>query len=120
MTDNPNVRNHHLCPLCDGPKDVGLVACWPCFRSSGLKYGDAAAERKLTERESQLRCARMFQAGRAGFRTAIPALVAFCLVLATASGARADTVCQPLPNGGFRCWETGPHGCEWQIGGCPR
>lgn len=54
MIDNPKVRAHHLCPFCNGPKDPGCVACWPCFRTCGLKYGDPAAERKLAEREREL------------------------------------------------------------------
>jgi hypothetical protein len=52
--DNPRVRAHHLCPLCNGPKDAGLVACWPCFRSSGLKNGRRDAEWRIQDREREL------------------------------------------------------------------
>jgi hypothetical protein len=30
--DNPRVRRGFTCPLCYGPKDAGLVVCWPCNR----------------------------------------------------------------------------------------
>lgn len=47
MTDNPHVRASTVCPLCSGFKSQGLVACWPCYRSSDLKYGNPAAEAKI-------------------------------------------------------------------------
>jgi hypothetical protein len=52
--DNPRVRASLVCPLCNGAKDRGLVACWPCFRTSGLKEGAAEPERKIAAREAQL------------------------------------------------------------------
>jgi hypothetical protein len=52
--DNPRVRASLVCPLCNGAKDAGLVACWPCFRSSGLKQGDPAAEARVAARERSL------------------------------------------------------------------
>jgi hypothetical protein len=52
--DNPRVRASLICPLCNGAKGAGLVACWPCFRSSGLKQGDPAAERRVAAREAEL------------------------------------------------------------------
>jgi hypothetical protein len=52
--DNPRVRASLVCPLCNGAKASGLVACWPCFRTSGLKQGDPAAERAIAERETSL------------------------------------------------------------------
>jgi hypothetical protein len=37
--DNPRTRRGWTCPLCFGPKDAGLVVCWPCFKGpNGLKY----------------------------------------------------------------------------------
>jgi hypothetical protein len=42
--DNPRVRRGFTCPICYGPKDQGLVACWYCFRTSGLKQCDPDAE----------------------------------------------------------------------------
>jgi hypothetical protein len=50
--DNPRVRASLVCPLCNGAKGAGLVACWPCFRSSGLKDGSASAERAVAAREA--------------------------------------------------------------------
>lgn len=46
-------------------------------------------------------------------------IIVASLMLSTAS-AYADVVCVPTSNGGYRCYETGPHGCEWQMGGCRR
>lgn len=45
--DNPRVRASIACPLCGGFKSQGLVACWPCYRSNGLKYGNPEAEAKI-------------------------------------------------------------------------
>jgi hypothetical protein len=53
-TDNPRVRAGFTCPICYGPKDQGLVACWPCFRSSRLRYGDPKAEQTISDFESFL------------------------------------------------------------------
>ena len=52
--DNPRTRKQMVCPFCLGRKDVGLVACWPCFKSSGLKDGSTAAEAKLAKFEAAL------------------------------------------------------------------
>jgi hypothetical protein len=52
--DNPRVRASLVCPLCNGAKASGLVACWPCFRTSGLKQGDPAAEARIAARERWL------------------------------------------------------------------
>jgi hypothetical protein len=54
MSDHPLVRASLICPLCDGAKGAGLVACWPCFRSSGLKECDPGAERIVANRETSL------------------------------------------------------------------
>lgn len=53
-TDNPLIRAGTVCPLCDGPKNVGLVACWDCYRSQELKYGNPDAEALLDQREAEL------------------------------------------------------------------
>lgn len=52
--DNPHVRSSDLCPLCDGLKPVGTVACWSCYRNSKLKYGNATAEAMIARRELAL------------------------------------------------------------------
>ena len=54
MFDHPRVRQSGICPLCDGEKERGLVACWPCFRRSGLKYGAPDAERAIAAVECRL------------------------------------------------------------------
>lgn len=38
------VRQSHFCPLCDKIKDLGLVACWSCYRQHGLRSGNPRAE----------------------------------------------------------------------------
>ena len=38
------LRQHPVCPLCDGVKDAGLVACWTCYRAHGLRNGNPRAE----------------------------------------------------------------------------
>lgn len=53
--DNPHIRNSTVCPLCDGYKPVGLVACWQCFRSEELSNGNPDAESALDQREAALR-----------------------------------------------------------------
>ena len=45
--DNENVRASNYCPLCNGRKEVGLVACWPCYRSYNLRQGNPWAEEKI-------------------------------------------------------------------------
>lgn len=52
--DHELTRRQTDCPFCKGFKDQGLVACWPCFRSSGLKYGKESAEAVLDEFEDML------------------------------------------------------------------
>ena len=52
--DRPNIRLSTICPLCCKAKDQGLLACWPCFRASGLRYCPPAVEAKLDEYEAQL------------------------------------------------------------------
>lgn len=41
---HPHVRKSFECPFCHGRKDLGTLACWPCFRGAGLKSGDPIAE----------------------------------------------------------------------------
>ena len=53
--DHSFVRAHHACPFCARQKDAGLVACWPCFRTSGLKDCDPVAEAHLDRQEAWLR-----------------------------------------------------------------
>lgn len=49
--DNPNTRRGTICPLCGCSKKHGLVACWPCYRNFGLKYGNPAAEKTIARFE---------------------------------------------------------------------
>jgi hypothetical protein len=51
MSDHPNVRASGVCPLCKGQKDVGLVACWWCYREEKLKWGNPDAELKIDQAE---------------------------------------------------------------------
>ena len=39
MSDYPKIRASNCCPLCDGPKAKGLVACWPCYRACDMGNG---------------------------------------------------------------------------------
>jgi hypothetical protein len=55
MIDHPLTRAQETCPLCGGHKNIGLVACWPCFRSSGLKNDDEKAKAKLDTFESVMK-----------------------------------------------------------------
>ena len=32
------IRNHPLCCGCGGPKDRGLLVCWPCFKYCTAPY----------------------------------------------------------------------------------
>ena len=45
--DHPRVRKQWTCPICYGSKDLELVACWKCYRTSGLKDCEPDAEAKL-------------------------------------------------------------------------
>lgn len=51
--DHPLIRRSCECPLCGGKKDVGLVACWPCYRAV-LKPGLAWGEKRLDQVETRL------------------------------------------------------------------
>lgn len=52
ILDHPLTRAQCICPICGGPKDVHLVACWPCWRV--IKNGNAEAESALDAFEAQL------------------------------------------------------------------
>jgi hypothetical protein len=52
--DNPLTRSGFTCPICLGPKDRGLVACWYCFKTSGLKNGEPHAEQVVSDFEAFL------------------------------------------------------------------
>lgn len=54
--DNQYVRASKVCPLCYGVKSIGIVACWPCYRSHDLKYGNEAAEATITAANTALEC----------------------------------------------------------------
>lgn len=55
MEDFPLVRSSDLCPLCDGLKPIGTVACWSCYLNSRMKYGNPVAEARVARREQSLR-----------------------------------------------------------------
>jgi hypothetical protein len=52
--DNPRTRKGFTCPICYGPKDQGLVACWYCFKHCGLKDGMPHAEKLVSDFEAFL------------------------------------------------------------------
>ena len=54
-SDNPLVRKSDLCPLCDGLKSLGLVACWTCYRAADMRNGNPAAEARIAGRERALK-----------------------------------------------------------------
>lgn len=41
--------------MCQGRKEAGLVACWPCYRARGLRDGSAEAESMIERAEVKLR-----------------------------------------------------------------
>ena len=47
--DFPNIRNNSVCPLCAGPKAIGLVTCWPCYRSRDGRYGFDVIDQQAIE-----------------------------------------------------------------------
>lgn len=47
ILDNPRTRANYTCPFCFGSKDQGLLACWRCFKTSGLRNGNPQAEQTL-------------------------------------------------------------------------
>lgn len=52
--DYPHVRASTACPLCRGRKEVGMAACWPCYRARGLRGGNAEAESMIGRAEAKL------------------------------------------------------------------
>ena len=50
-----HVRSSNVCPLCGEHKETGLVACWSCYRSYNLRYGNPEAELLLDEAEIRLK-----------------------------------------------------------------
>jgi hypothetical protein len=57
MTDNTLVRAAHECPICYGDKPVGNVACWSCYRTFDMRYGNAIADQIIRNTEDRLRLA---------------------------------------------------------------
>lgn len=53
--DHPLVRASNSCPLCNGPKPVGLVACWPCYHETNMRYGNATSEAMINHVEATIR-----------------------------------------------------------------
>lgn len=52
--DNPHVRADQTCPLCRGHKDIGLLACWPCYRRSGLRIASGESDSVISRRDAYL------------------------------------------------------------------
>lgn len=65
QSDHYLTRNQTTCPFCYRHKDLHLVACWPCFRSSGLKYGDETANERLDDFEDFLGARERLESGGA-------------------------------------------------------
>lgn len=52
--DYPNIRKSRYCPFCSRQKDIGLVACWPCYRAQDMRNGETAGAREtLINHESK-------------------------------------------------------------------
>ena len=55
--DHPLVRSDCECLICRGPKELGLVACWPCYRARAQwdAFEDQldAAERELASAQTR-------------------------------------------------------------------
>lgn len=51
--DHPNLRSFPICFLCQKPKEVGLLVCWPCYREHRLRYGNPEIERQINAAELQ-------------------------------------------------------------------
>lgn len=59
MRNHSRIRGSKICPLCNGFKGEGLVACWPCYHTHRLRYGDnAEAEAKLDRADDELLAAQ--------------------------------------------------------------
>lgn len=54
IMDHSNVRADCTCPLCHGPKDRGLVACWTCYRTNGLRIASGSADAIFSRRDQYL------------------------------------------------------------------
>jgi hypothetical protein len=59
QTDNPLVRDGYTCPSCLGPKNRGLLICWPCHHDQKQhndgKY-DQLTEAMISAYEIHLKC----------------------------------------------------------------
>jgi hypothetical protein len=51
MADHPHIRTGTSCPLCNGRKAGGLLACWPCHNAHGLGDGNPHVESRLADYE---------------------------------------------------------------------
>jgi hypothetical protein len=47
--DYPMTRRGRVCPFCLKQKDHGCLACWPCYREQGLRYGETERQRDLLD-----------------------------------------------------------------------
>lgn len=48
QTDNPHVREDYTCPVCLGPKNRGLLVCWPCHHDE-THYNDGKYRPSIEE-----------------------------------------------------------------------
>ncbi len=55
LIDHPLVRASATCPICEGPKDSGLVICWPCYRKTNMRCGNQDVELLLDKSERLLK-----------------------------------------------------------------
>lgn len=53
-TDNPRTRWQTICPICNGFKDHGLIACWSCFRKHNMRNCNLLAEKVVADFERTL------------------------------------------------------------------
>lgn len=53
VIDYPNIRRDPSCPFCTRTKTHGLLVCWPCYRTEGLRYGENARQATILEAREQ-------------------------------------------------------------------
>lgn len=48
-----HVRAHHTCVRCEGPKDRGLLLCWPCHHAE-KHHNDGSYSREVEDKIAAL------------------------------------------------------------------
>jgi len=51
--DYPRIRAGAVCPFCRGPKAHSGIACWPCFKTQGLRDGETLFTARVLETTEQ-------------------------------------------------------------------